>query len=64
MIAALRKVGWAVVDIEGSHHQMEHTERHTKVTIPVHGAEIIAPKTLRSVLRQADLTVDELRELL
>jgi predicted RNA binding protein YcfA (HicA-like mRNA interferase family) len=34
------------------------------VTIPVHSGEIIKPKTLKSILDQAGMTVDELRALL
>jgi len=32
--------------------------------VPFHAGDILKPKTLQSILLEADLTVDELRELL
>lgn len=62
VVAALRRLGYAQVDIRGSHYHLRHPERGGLVTVPVHGTEILLPKTLKSVLAQADLTEDELRE--
>ena len=49
---------------KGGHAQFEHPERSGKVTIPVHGTTILLPKTLKSILVQAGITEDELREFL
>jgi predicted RNA binding protein YcfA (HicA-like mRNA interferase family) len=64
VVAALKRGGWDVVNIRGSHHHLRHPTRGGLVTVPVHGTTILEPKTLASILEQADLTDDELRELL
>lgn len=64
VLAALRRDGWSVVDIDGSHHQLEHPDHPGRVTVPVHGNSILNLKTLRSILRQANMTTDNLRALL
>lgn len=61
-VAALRRLGYAPIDIRGSHHQLPHPERGGLVTVSIHGASILPPKTLKSILAQAGLTEDELRE--
>jgi predicted RNA binding protein YcfA (HicA-like mRNA interferase family) len=61
---ALEGDGWYVVRQEGSHVQLKHPIKPGRVTVAVHKRQIIDPKTLRSALRQAGMTVDELRGLL
>jgi predicted RNA binding protein YcfA (HicA-like mRNA interferase family) len=62
--AALRRSGWDMVHSKGGHAQFGHPHRPGKVTIPIHGTTILLPKTLKSILIQAGLTEDELREML
>ncbi len=64
VLAALRRLGYALVEVRGSHHHLRHRERGGLVTVPVHGTETPDPKVLKSILRQADLTEDDLREAL
>lgn len=64
VLAALRRGGWEHVRTSGSHHHLRHADRAGLVTVPVHGGEIIYPKFLKSILRQADLSADEFQELL
>ncbi|MGI9862869.1 type II toxin-antitoxin system HicA family toxin [Moorella naiadis] len=52
-----------MVNIEGSHYQLYRPGKGL-VTVAVHSKEILPPKTLKSILRQAGLTVEELIELL
>jgi predicted RNA binding protein YcfA (HicA-like mRNA interferase family) len=63
VLAALKRRGFKVINVEGSHHQL-HRPGSRLVTVPVHRKEILPPKTLKSILDQAGLTVDELLELL
>jgi predicted RNA binding protein YcfA (HicA-like mRNA interferase family) len=51
--------------IVGSHHVLTHPDdaRRT-VTVPFHGARSLKTGTLRSIIRQAGLSVEEFRELL
>jgi len=49
--------------IRGSHHIMHHPDGR-RTTVPVHAGRDIRPGTLRSILRDTSLTVDELQRLL
>lgn len=64
LLAALERLGWRLVVQEGSHAQLRHPERGGRVTVPLHAGETIGPRLLRSVLAQAGVTVEELREAL
>ncbi len=64
VVAALRRLGDDLRAVEGSHHALRHPERGGKVTVAVHRHEPLPPKTLKSILAQAGLTEDELREAL
>jgi predicted RNA binding protein YcfA (HicA-like mRNA interferase family) len=64
MLRAIQRAGWRVDRQRGSHVRLTHPDLPGQVTIPVHAGEILAPKTLLSILEQAGISVDELRELL
>ena len=64
ILAALKRGGWYVHNVEGSHHQLRHPDRPGKVTVPVHGNRTLDPWVLKKALNQANMTVDELRDLL
>jgi predicted RNA binding protein YcfA (HicA-like mRNA interferase family) len=55
-----------VVDrIVGSHHVLvSPTDLRRAVTVPFHGARSLKLGTLRNIIRQAGLTVEEFRRLL
>jgi|LSQX01.3.fsa_nt_gb predicted RNA binding protein YcfA (HicA-like mRNA interferase family) len=61
---ALLKVGFREVHTRGSHHYLEPARGGKLVTVPIHGKKTLKPKTLKSILEQAELTVDELIRLL
>lgn len=63
LIKALSKVGFSVVRIKGSHHRLQHVDGR-KTTIPVHGKESLGPGILLKILRDVDLTRDDLLDLL
>jgi mRNA interferase HicA len=62
VIKALEKLGYEVVRTSGSHHRLKHPER-SALSIPVHNRDM-KPGTLRAVVRQAGLTVEEFISLL
>ncbi|MHB8732691.1 MAG: type II toxin-antitoxin system HicA family toxin [bacterium] len=62
--AALLRAGFVLITIKGSHQHYRRPDGTGRVTIPVHAGETLAPKTLRSILRQAALSVEELQVLL
>jgi predicted RNA binding protein YcfA (HicA-like mRNA interferase family) len=64
-LRALRRAGWQVERQRGSHVLLRHPERPAgRVVVPVHAGRILKPKTLASILDQAELTVDDLVRLL
>jgi predicted RNA binding protein YcfA (HicA-like mRNA interferase family) len=63
LIRALRKVGFEVVRIQGSHHRLRHPDGRV-TTVPVHAGETIGPGLLGQILRDCDLTHDQLDDLL
>ncbi|MFM6398254.1 MAG: type II toxin-antitoxin system HicA family toxin [Planktothrix sp.] len=63
LIAALQKIGFCVVRQKGSHVRMKHEDNRV-VSIPVHSGKIIGKGLLLKIMRDADLTKDELIDLL
>jgi predicted RNA binding protein YcfA (HicA-like mRNA interferase family) len=63
LVAALRKAGFDVVRIKGSHHFLRHADGRTSV-VPVHAGETIGPGLMSKILRDCDVTRDELHNLL
>lgn len=65
VIRALTRAGFIIDRIVGSHHVMVLPGNPTRtVTVPVHAGRDLKPGTLRSIVRQAGLTVEEFTELL
>jgi predicted RNA binding protein YcfA (HicA-like mRNA interferase family) len=62
VVRALGKVGFEVVSTRGSHCKLRHRSPPRIVIVPLH--DEVRPGTLASILRQAGLTADELRDLL
>jgi len=64
LIRALQRARFYEYHRSGSHIQLRHLNNpNLRVTIPFHRKDL-APKTLRSILKQAGLTVDEFINLL
>jgi predicted RNA binding protein YcfA (HicA-like mRNA interferase family) len=63
LISALRKAGFAVLRVKGSHHFLRHTDGRCTV-VPVHRGETIGPGLMSKILRDCDITRDDLLELL
>ncbi|MGO9006464.1 MAG: type II toxin-antitoxin system HicA family toxin [Beijerinckiaceae bacterium] len=65
VVRALEKAGFVVDRIVGSHHVMAFPGDSTRtVTVPVHASRDLKPGTLRSIIRQAGLSVEEFTTLL
>ncbi|HHY37482.1 MAG TPA: type II toxin-antitoxin system HicA family toxin [Clostridia bacterium] len=62
-IAALQKLGFEIDHVTGSHYILRHPDGRRTV-VPYHGNRDIKQGVLKSILRQAGLTVDEFRNLL
>jgi predicted RNA binding protein YcfA (HicA-like mRNA interferase family) len=64
VIRALEKAGFFVHHTTGSHAQLKHHGRPgLRVTVPQHSGDI-PPPILRSILRQAGLSIEEFLALL
>ncbi|MDQ0285200.1 putative RNA binding protein YcfA (HicA-like mRNA interferase family) [Desulfofundulus luciae] len=63
VIAALQKLGFEIDHVTGSHYILRHPDGRRAV-VPYHGNRDIKQGVLRSILRQAGLTVDELKNLI
>ena len=63
VVAAFRKLGYEVDRQRGSHIILRHgAPPHRRLTIPAHRE--VAKGTLRALIREAGLTVDQFTELL
>lgn len=63
LITALKKAGFTVARIRGSHHILKHRDGRMTV-VPVHAGETIGPGLLSRILRDCKLTRGQLGELL
>jgi predicted RNA binding protein YcfA (HicA-like mRNA interferase family) len=54
LIKALKKAGWQLVRITGSHHHFKHPTRPELVTVP-HPKKDIPTGTARAILKAAGL---------
>ena len=63
LVAALRKAGFEVVRVKGSHHFLRHHDGRTTV-VPVHAGETIGPGLLSKILRDCDLSREALHSFL
>lgn len=58
IISMLGKRGFVLSRQSGSH--MIYINGEKRVTVPFHGATTLHPKVLKSILRDADMSVEEL----
>jgi len=64
LIRALERAGFVVHHVRGSHYYLRHPEKSgLLVTVPYHNRDL-KRGTLRSILRQAGITLEELADLL
>ncbi len=62
MLALLIRYGFSVVRVRGSHHVLQNGALRT--VVPVHGNEVLKLGTLRGIMRDAEISPDELRKRL
>ncbi len=55
VLRMLRDDGWVEIARRGSHRQLKHASKKGRVTVPGKLADDLAPGTLNSILKQADL---------
>ena len=64
LIRALKRAGFQERRQRGSHLHLRRAVDGKRVTVPVHKGRTIPLGTLRAILRDANITVDEFQELL
>ena len=65
LIRALQRPGFFVHHATGGHYVLKHPDRPAvRVVVPYHGSADVKRGILRSILRQAGLTADDLVRLM
>jgi predicted RNA binding protein YcfA (HicA-like mRNA interferase family) len=59
IIKILENDGWYLVATKGSHRQFKHTMKTGRVTVAGHLNDDLAPMTLSSILKQAQLRKED-----
>ncbi|MFN9467329.1 MAG: type II toxin-antitoxin system HicA family toxin [Pseudanabaena sp.] len=63
LIKVLEKIGFDIARVKGSHHSLIHADG-SRTVFPVHSGEDIGTGLLSQILRDCQITRDELRDLL
>ncbi len=63
VMAALRRAGFTVLRVRGSHHFMQHPDGRRTV-VPVHAGETIGPGLLNKILNDVEMKADEFQKWL
>ncbi len=64
LIRALKRAGFEEQRQRGSHLHLKRASDGRRVTVPVHKGRDVPTGTLRAILRDADISLEEFRELL
>ena len=62
-IRVLERTGFFLARQSGSHRIYKNKEGK-RVTIPYHSGKVLHPKVLKSILRDAGLTIEKFKELI
>ena len=63
VVSVLKKFGFEVTRIKGSHHILKHPDGRSTV-VPVHSGEIIGPGLLSKMLRDCEMSIEEFCQLI
>ena len=63
-VRALARAGFVFRRQASGHKILRHPETRVTVPVPIHGGKDLRPGTLRSIIRDAGLTVEEFIRLL
>ena len=63
LIRALERVGFQVERTRGSHFRLKHTDGRI-TSVPSHAGETIGPGLLRAILRDVEMSTDDLVKIL
>ena len=63
LLLALKKAGFSMVRVRGSHHFVQHPDGRSTV-VPVHAGENVGPGLISKILRDCELSREQLQKLL
>ncbi|MBE0517440.1 MAG: type II toxin-antitoxin system HicA family toxin [Methanophagales archaeon] len=63
MIRVVEKLGFSLVRQSGS-HKIYKNESGKRITISYHPGKVLHPKVIKSILKDADISVEKFKELL
>ena len=63
LLLALKKVDFLLVRVKGSHHFVQHADGRSTV-VPIHTGETIGPGLSSKILRDCELSREQLQKLL
>lgn len=64
LVRVLKRAGFVERRQQGSHLILQHPETRRMVVVPMHQGRDIPPGTLRGILRDAEISIERLKELL
>jgi predicted RNA binding protein YcfA (HicA-like mRNA interferase family) len=64
LIRVLKKKGFILQRIHGSHHIFIEPNKHLMVVVPVHKGKDLGKGITRAILKDADMTIEEFLKLL
>lgn len=62
VIKALKKLGFVLDHVSGSHHVMYNFEKKLRASVPYHNKPL-KRKTLSGILKESKMSVEELKKL-
>ncbi|MFI5343725.1 MAG: type II toxin-antitoxin system HicA family toxin [Chlamydiales bacterium] len=57
VIKILKKAGFSVVRVKGSHHFLQHEDGRCTV-VPMHSGEVIGPGLIHKILSDVDMSIE------
>ena len=63
IIKVLERVGFSLARQSGSHKIYKNTEGK-RITVPFHAGKTLHPKILKSIIKDADISIEKLKEML
>lgn len=63
LLSALKKAGFEVIRIKGSHHFIQHPDGRSTV-VPVHAGETVGPGLFAKILRDCELSREQFKNFL
>jgi predicted RNA binding protein YcfA (HicA-like mRNA interferase family) len=63
VIAVLKKAGFQILRVKGSHHFLSHPDGRRTV-VPVHRGEVVGPGLMLKILRDCEMEREGFMELL